>query len=441
MRLFAFIFLLLISTGAKSQHTVSGNLSPAKSFKWLMVYHLNSNGQSYVTDTAVKDGHFEFTLSNSVSPGMYRVVYAVPQDTYYIDFIYNCEEDIVFNFDLESGLNFVSSIENKLYNSYFSEIDMLKNRLMDFYQKENPSEKEYKQITDNLKKAQTKYEEASKGTIANHFIKANKHYLPEKFLPLNDFLKEKKEHYFDAIDFTDGTLQSSDFFSDKILSYIFWAIPPDATERDVLVKAINENVTDVASKLGDIPLNLKVQILDQAWTKASNDGVYEVSDYIFDNYLKGFALEAGNNDLVAEIETNIRLRIGAVSPEITWKENGATKSLSALNGASKYVLVFWSSTCSHCLNELPGLHKELQKFDGVKVVAVGLEDSTENWQATIPRLSDFHHAIALGKWESEYAKTFAIQKTPTYFILDNNKRFIAKPESAEEVIDFLKKKS
>ncbi|WP_420845164.1 TlpA family protein disulfide reductase [Maribacter litopenaei] len=113
--------------------------------------------------------------------------------------------------------------------------------------------------------------------------------------------------------------------------------------------------------------------------------------------------------------------------------------MSSLSGASKYLLIFWSSTCSHCLNEIPGLYDELKNIKDTEVLAVGLEDGLENWKKTIPRLADFHHAIALEKWDSPYVQTFAIQQTPTYFILDENKRILDRPESAEKVLEYLKK--
>lgn len=441
MRITQILIALFFTLGVQSQHTVSGNFSPASSFRYIMVYHLATNGIQYVTDTGIKNGQFSFMLPNSVSPGIYRLVYAVPQDKYFIDIIYNCEEDIVLNFDLDSGLKIVSSEENTLYNDYFSEIDQAKDKLMDFYSDNKSDEQEYMNLVNSLREIQEEYETKSDKTIANHFIRANRYYLPEKHLPLKVYLSEKKQHYFDHIDFRSPTLQTSEFFNEKILNYMFWAVPPGITEKKELVKEMNKNVDFIATKLEVVPEVLKTNLWTQAWQKANENEVYEVSDYIFDTYLKKLALEAGNENLIANIETQTRLRIGAVSPEIKWQENGANQTLSKLNDASKYIVIFWSSSCPHCLNELPGLHEELKKIKDVSVVAVGLEDNALNWRKTIPTLPDFHHAIALGKWDSEYVKTFAIQQTPTYFILDKDKRFLDRPQDADATLKFLKDKS
>lgn len=438
MRLFQIIIALLFTIGVQSQHTVAGNFSPANSFRYLMVYHLEANGMQYVTDTGITDGQFSFTLPNSVSPGIYRLVYGVPQDDYFIDIIYNCEEDIVFNFDLESGIKIVSSEENNLYHNYFSDIDQAKNKLMDFYSNNRSNEKEYMNMVSNLERIQDNYESKSKETISNTFIEANQYFLPEKHIPLNEYLVKKKSHYFDHIDFKNTTLQASEFFSDKILNYMFWALPPGTTERKDLVNEIKKNIDFLSPKLEMVPKALRVNLWNKAWQKANESKVYEVSDYIFDSYLKKLAIETGNENLIANLETQTRLRIGAISPEITWEENGEEKSLSKLTGASKYLLIFWSSTCSHCLNELPILYEELKNIKDVEVLAVGLEDNKKIWEKTIPKLADFHHALALGKWDNPYVKTFAIQQTPTYFIVDENKRFLDRPEDVDTVIKSLK---
>jgi len=73
------------------------------------------------------------------------------------------------------------------------------------------------------------------------------------------------------------------------------------------------------------------------------------------------------------------------------------------------------------------------------VIAVGLEDNEMTWRLESEKLSNFEHAIALGKWESSYANLYDVHATPAYFILDSDKRIIAKPESDKDVVEFLEK--
>ena len=438
MKISTTIIMCLLAISLQAQHTISGNFSPAKDFKWLIAYELTPGSQRYVADTAVKDGYFKLELPANAVKGVYRLVYAIPQDEFYIDVVYNREESVNFNFNLEEGVSFTSSKENMTLNSYFSIIGILENKLSELYQSGNTSENAYQGIIEKLKTTQEGFEASSKDLLANSFIVANKPYIPSGYETATSYFKRKKESYFKHINITDAILQSSGFLNDKLSNYAFSAIPLGQTSQIKIEKAIKENIKTIATKLENTPGNFQVNTLHSLWKTAQEGNLTAVSDFIYTTYLKGLALENGQQQLIDEIEVQTRLSIGAPSPEITWKENGDTKSLSDLRSAEHYVLVFWSSTCSHCLKEVPTLHKELSNYNAIKTVAVGLENNDVNWKTETAKLPNFHHAIALDKWESEYAQLFAVQQTPTYFILDKEKRFVLKPDSMEELLKFLK---
>ena len=437
MKVFIIYCILFISIGLNAQGSISGNFSPAKDFKWLIAYELTPGGERYTADTAVKDGSFSLEMPINAQPGMYRLVYAVPQNEFYIDVIYDKKEEVKFNYNIQDGLTITNSIENKWFNEYFSKIKIAQDRLMDYYEKGNESKRDYSDIIKELKTIQKSYEENHANTIAHKFIKANRSYLPEDYEDLEAFLKHKKEHHFDNVNLNDPILQGSNFLTDKIASYIFSAIPTDIATQDAVEIEVIKNVKAVADIIKNTPINFQTKALHQIWEIAEANTMGSVQDYTFTNHLKKLAITIGNQKIVDDIESASRLRIGVKSPEITWETNGKKYALSTMEKAENYLLVFWSSTCSHCLKELPILHKELKGFDSLKVLAIGLEDDELNWKKVSATLPDFSHAIALGRWESDYAKTFGIQSTPTYFILDSDKLFIAKPESDKEVVEFL----
>ncbi|APQ17652.1 TlpA family protein disulfide reductase [Maribacter hydrothermalis] len=437
MKVFFIYLIFLVSLGIQAQGSISGNFSPAKDFKWLIAYELTPGGEHYVIDTAVKEGSFSLQMPVNAQAGMYRLVYAVPQNEFYIDIIFDKKENVSFNFSLENGLNITNSIENKWYNEYFSKITIAQNKLMEFYENGNNSKNEYLNIINELKSIQTSYEENYANTIANRFIKANKLYLPEAYVDLETFLKYRKQHYFDNLNCNDLILQGSNFLTDKMVNYAFSALPEAITNKVDLETEVNKNIKTVSEVIKDTPISFQTKVIHQIWKIAEANTMGLVQDYTFTNHLKKLAIANGNQKIVDDIESSSRLRIGAKSPEITWVSNGKIHELSTIEKAENYLLIFWSSTCSHCLKEVPALHKELKKFNTLKVIAVGLEDDEINWKKVTETLPDFNHAIALGRWDSEYAKTFNIQSTPTYFILDSEKRFIAKPETDKEVLEFL----
>lgn len=437
MKVLISICLLFISLSIQAQGSIAGNFSPPKDFKWLIAYELTPNGERYSVDSAVRDGSFELEMPLTAQAGMYRLVYAVPQDEFYIDVIYDKKEDVKFNFNLQDGLTITNSEENKWYREYFSKITAAQDKLIGFYENNNESNKEYVTIIKELNEIQSSFEEKHATTIAHKFIKANRSYIPSEFENLETFLKNKKQHHFDYLAINDPVLQGSNFLTDKFASYVFSALPADISTKEQLAIEVNQNVKTTAEFIKTTPIGFQERSMHQLWKIADVNDMPSVQDYIFKNHLKKLAIANNNQKLVDEVELASRLRIGAISPDITWEANDKKHSLLTMKEADNYLLVFWSSTCSHCLKELPTLHKEIEDYENLKVIAVGLEDDDVNWKEVSATLPGFNHAIALGRWESDYAHTFGIQSTPTYFILDSEKRFLAKPESDKEVVEFL----
>ena len=99
MRVFLRFCIFFITISIQAQGSISGNFSPAKDFKWLIAYELTPNGERYTKDTAVKEGAFTLEMPVTAQAGMYRLVYAVPQDEFYIDIIFfknnNCTRPFI----------------------------------------------------------------------------------------------------------------------------------------------------------------------------------------------------------------------------------------------------------------------------------------------------------------------------------------------------------
>jgi thiol-disulfide isomerase/thioredoxin len=162
-----------------------------------------------------------------------------------------------------------------------------------------------------------------------------------------------------------------------------------------------------------------------------------VADDLYQRHIVELASALGRKEVLTEIEVYQRLRIGAPAPEIKWSSGSEMHSLGDLPESENYLLVFWSSTCSHCLNELPKLHTALMQNQKFSVLAIGLEEDDSNWKKEAARFPNFKHAISLGKWESEYAGLYAIQQTPTYLVLDKDKKILAKPVDYEDLLLFI----
>ena len=112
-----------------------------------------------------------------------------------------------------------------------------------------------------------------------------------------------------------------------------------------------------------------------------------------------------------------------------------------LDGASYYVVVFWSSTCGHCLIEMPILYDYLKGNAGVKVISVGLEDdsSRAGWETQITSYPNFINVYGDNKWENKFARGYGVNATPFFFVLDAQKKVMAKPNDVAELKIFFEK--
>ena len=90
-----------------AQHTIKGVFSPAKNYNVALLYKVTPTISEYISNAEIKaDGRFEFQLDSTATKGMYRLVYAVPQEDYNFDIIYNGKEDIELSFNSETGVAF-----------------------------------------------------------------------------------------------------------------------------------------------------------------------------------------------------------------------------------------------------------------------------------------------------------------------------------------------
>jgi len=422
-----------------AQQRILGTMSPAEDYKWLIAYQLGPGYQNYVADSAVKDGNFTINIPENAKTGVYRLVYAIPQDEFYYDVIYNGKEDIKLSFSDEEGLRFLHSEENTLYNNYFAAVNALESEIIQFYSSPNTDPSVLSNIHKELDQLQKEYETKSKGLISGHFIAANKPYIPSAHENIETYVQHKKEHYFDALDFSDPVLQGSAFLTDKAVNYVFTALPYRKMSAEQLEKEMQANIARLGGILQPQDSQFKTALLGSIWRQLTENNYNSTADYLYENYLKTLAEETKDTELLNSIATYNRLRPGAQAPEITWNEGEKTNKLSDLAAANNYLIVFWSSTCSHCLQQLPELHKKIKDIPNITVLAIGLEDDGENWEMESAKLPGFTHGIALGKWESPYTTLYDIHQTPTYYILDKDKRIIAKPEDYKEAVALLKK--
>jgi thiol-disulfide isomerase/thioredoxin len=261
-----------------------------------------------------------------------------------------------------------------------------------------------------------------------------------------------KKHYWDGITFMDGRVIRTPFFLPKIEKYF----------REVLVP-----VPDSIIKEADYLLLLArsdtsmyrflLNWLTDEYIYPKYMGQDAVFVHLFEKYhSKGISSWLNEKQLTTISNRAYMLManlIGEKASDLNLTDStGKTTSLYDVN-ADYTLVVFWDPTCGHCREEIPRLdsfYKAKWKGEGVKIYAVLTENEKAKWLEFIQQknLNDWVHVYQTEenkKAETDSQKAgfrqlYDVTQTPTIYLLDKEKRIIAKKLTLQQIDDMLQVK-
>jgi thiol-disulfide isomerase/thioredoxin len=276
-----------------------------------------------------------------------------------------------------------------------------------------------------------------KGTWAYEMVINRPYYFanPKDDPRLQDY--EKRAHFWDGFDAHNPRLINTPLYSEHILNYLrYWMNPAinfSAEEKtegfkhsvDIILRQFsgNEQTYEFAYKylsLGfkEIGEEAVLQYLDEHYRDLANRCFDEVEKSELEKRMAGYAaMKAGNaapNFIVHPVTG-----VGA-------------KDLYSLP-PGKTLLVFWSSTCPHCMEELPKLNEWVATREDLQVLAVSIDTDTATHLQAIKNFPNFIHSCNYKGWQTEAAISCYIAATPTFIMLDTDKKIAGKYSSFEQV--------
>ena len=434
------VLFLFISAFSYAQYAIKGTMSPIENSSWVLLYKIEGTKQIFVKNTQVrkegKTGFFEFSLPTDAKVGSYRIKYSMKRDGF-MDFLFN-KENIAFEFnpkDLENTIVFHESKENQIYISFLKKIYTAQYTL-DSLQSEyfrNPSsliKEAYIRSLGNFQKIEKEYIQASKEKLVNHFIKASLRYnSSEIFERPVDYISSSITHFFDHIDFSNKTLYNSTFLFDKISEYVVSLnVAANPAQKQEFYKKASKAAIEKTTTI-----SFKTDVINYLISQFAEIKNAVLVDHLFANYFDKLPKENQNIKLKNKILAQLRIAIGRVAPDFSWTENGKELRLSSLKDGLSYVLIFYSTGCSHCLREVPEIFDYMKGKTNTKVIAFAMETSAKTWTNYQLKMPGWHHVLGLGKWENTTARTYQINSTPTYFVLGMDKEIISIPKTLNDL--------
>lgn len=431
-----YVFISIVSLNTLiAQHTITGQLKPKGQYRLMLLYKAEGAFQYYKASSNIDStGLFGFALPENFETGAYRLVYDTEKNQY-VNIIYN-NEDISFVFDpkdLINTISFYDSKENTLFFDYVRTINY-KYMALDSVHKEyfkNPNEANselYKIKKGEVDIFQNYFEKESEGKLANHYIKAFKKHISDT--PLNtkkEYYNVLKENYLNSINIKDSVLRNSSFILDRLIEYVF-----DLNELTARINNTKLDVKMIDKALKDIePSKFRDEIIYSLTSSAFDPylSTYDnLLDYIYRNYYVNLPATSKTESFTQMVKLKLNAIVGKKAPMINF-DNGNLYSIQE----DTTFIVFWSTTCSHCLEEVPKIYDAISNRKNVKMIMVGLEEVYSDWETVSANFPKAIQKRANGKWKNKHAISYNVKGTPAYFLLDKNKKIIAKPNDVKAI--------
>ncbi len=251
-----------------------------------------------------------------------------------------------------------------------------------------------------------------------------------------------KDHFFDNYDFSDERMFRTPIFIPRIDKYMkeMTVQTPDSIIKaaDRLIKKAEAN-KDVfkycVSTITNTYETSNVMCMDAVF-------IHMADTY----YLKGrcFWIDTAVENKIRKRANILRpLRCGLVSPN-TYCADTLGKYVPLLDVKGSYtVVVFWDADCGHCQKELPKLfaiYNEKLKAKGVAVYAATIERDNKSWTKFLKEKKMFApgwYNVRDQFNHTDFHETFDVYSTPVIYILDKDKKIIAKRIGVEQIDEFL----
>lgn len=251
-----------------------------------------------------------------------------------------------------------------------------------------------------------------------------------------------KAHYWDHVDFADQRLLRTPVLEGKLNHYFTQVVVP---HPDSASAAADEVIARARA-------NKEVFHFVLWWlTYNYESSPYMGMDAVFVHLVEKYYVTGQAFWLSEEQKNKILSRAYSIAPNLIGQKapdlhlvDSLMKPVSLYSTRAKFtVLVFWDPTCGHCKIEIPRLDSAYRaswyKKD-VKIFGVRTDGTKEQWQDFINQhhLSGWIHA-----WDPEYKsnfhRLFDVYSTPTVYLLDANKKILAKRLNVEQLDQFMNK--
>ena len=260
-----------------------------------------------------------------------------------------------------------------------------------------------------------------------------------------------KDHYWDNIVFNDNRLLRTPFFENKLDDYFKNYI---SREPDSIISEVQYMLT--VAKTGKEIYPFLLFKFTNKYISPEFMGQDKVFLHIYQNFFaKGdttLLSEASKKSLRERAYSLMANQLGLPAPILVLNDLNEERFALHNMKATYTFIAFWDPTCSHCKVEIPKLdsiYKASWIKHDIKVIAVNTnakemtlwkefikDNKLDQWINAYQTDEDLNKEITEGK-PTTIRQLYDVFKTPTFYLLDKDKKIVAKNLSIEQFNDFI----
>jgi thiol-disulfide isomerase/thioredoxin len=462
-------FTSVILFGQNNEFELKITFKPFKNQYVYLGYHYGK--QKPIVDSVLLDNNSVGVIKREkkIEKGIYLIGF--PDKTGYFELLIDKEQKFAVSADTANmlfSIKFEGSPDNDLFLDYQKftssrgwEIEGLKTKLASAKSAQDSSK--IRVVIDSLNKAILKNRLEIIEKNPNATITALLNAMRDPVIPPAEeqpggkydsmyVYRFYKNHYWAGTAFYDERLVRTTFFEDRIDFYFerLVAPNPDSVIKEIEwmlgYASINDEMQRfLLAKFVNRYINMKYMWDDKVFI------------YLFEKYFSQkdypWLTEKGKKSIFDRAYSMMANIFGTQAAEIELPDStGKMKNLFAVKD-SFTVVVFWDPTCGHCKETLPridSIYRAKWKSLHVKIYAVAKESDGKktDWLKFINdhKLENWVH-VYYSKADNDarvnnnipsYSQLYDVQSVPTLYLLDKDKRILAKKipfEQIDEVLD------
>ena len=225
-----------------------------------------------------------------------------------------------------------------------------------------------------------------------------------------------RKGYFQQVDFSDESLLNTPVYKDMIKSFASFLIEPLYSKQEQFVSYLMDR-----AKTNPVMLNkTAVTLFDELYKLPREKMLGMFITWYKEN-------KAAVNDVVLEtkIQALSKVMPGQTYTNIMLRDTMATlQSLKDMVVKSKCTMVlFWSSECSHCKEEMPQIKELYGKYHskGFNIYAVSVDYAANKWQAYLREQKlPWVNVYNTMETNPNPGMQYMLTSTPTIILIDRN---------------------